>query len=171
MSVSLNTRLVPTDERYIEGFNAVVGAVARVRLYIGLVDSPPLAESAAFIRHILAGEGAQVLVITAADVVVGWCDVVRQQREGFRHVGQLGMGLLPDYRGRGLARPLAVATLDAARRLGIERVELEVFASNTRAIALYENLGFAAEGVKVRARKLDGAYDDEVFMCLLFDHG
>jgi RimJ/RimL family protein N-acetyltransferase len=43
-----------------------------------------------------------------------------------------------------------------------------VFASNTRAFALYERLGFVREGLKRRARKLDGGYDDDVLMALLF---
>jgi hypothetical protein len=39
-----------------------------------------------------------------------------------------------------------------------------VFASNTRAIRLYERLGFVHEGVRHRARKIDGAYDDNVMI-------
>jgi ribosomal protein S18 acetylase RimI-like enzyme len=77
------------------------------------------------------------------------------------------MGLLPDYRERGLGRRLVAEALRAARQAGIERVELEVFASNERAIAFYRALGFVTEGVKRRARKLDGQYDDNVFMALV----
>lgn len=47
---------------------------------------------------------------------------------------------------------------------GMERIELEVFASNARAIRLYERLGFVTEGVKRGARKLDGVYEDNVLM-------
>ena len=46
-------------------------------------------------------------------------------------------------------------------------MELEVFASNKRAIAFYEAAGFVIEGIKTRARKLDGQYDDNVFMALV----
>ena len=42
-----------------------------------------------------------------------------------------------------------------------------MFASNAHALALYEKLGFAREGVRKRARKLDGEYDDVVIMALL----
>jgi RimJ/RimL family protein N-acetyltransferase len=49
----------------------------------------------------------------------------------------------------------------------MERIELDVFASNKAAIALYLKLGFVTEGVKRRARKLDGEYDDNVFMALI----
>jgi ribosomal protein S18 acetylase RimI-like enzyme len=100
---------------------------------------------------------------------VGWCDIVRNPYEGFRHVGRLGMGLLPDYRRRGVGRQLAGQAIEAARQIGIERIELEVFASNTVAIALYRALGFVTEGTKRRARKLDGEYDDNVVMALFGD--
>jgi RimJ/RimL family protein N-acetyltransferase len=61
------------------------------------------------------------------------------------------------------------AGIEAARRLGMERIELEVFASNTRAIALYERVGFVREGLKRRVRKIDGRYDDDVLMAVVFD--
>ena len=59
-----------------------------------------------------------------------------------------------------------IATLQGAREKGLERVELEVFASNRPAIRLYESLGFVVEGIKRRGRKLDGAYDDVLEMTL-----
>jgi ribosomal protein S18 acetylase RimI-like enzyme len=119
------------------------------------------------VNEILAGAGVQLLAITPKSEVVGWCDIIWNPLEGLRHTGRLGMGLLPEYRGMGLGKRLAVDTIRSAREVGIERVELEVFASNVRAVALYRSLGFAIEGVKVRARKLDGVYDDIVLMALL----
>jgi len=50
---------------------------------------------------------------------------------------------------------------------GLTRVELEVFASNTAAISLYTKCGFEREGVKRRARYIDGKYDDIILMALL----
>ena len=159
-------RIVPMEERYIEAFRATLDTVARERRYVGLVEAPSLESTQAFGRRILEGAGVQLLAVTPADEVVGWCDIIQYSLEGFRHTGRLGMGLLAAYRGRGLGRRLAVETIAAARRAGIERVELEVFASNGPAIALYRNLGFVTEGVKRRARKLDGEYDDSVMMAL-----
>ncbi len=160
-------RIVPTGEQYAESFNAVVDAVARERRYIGFVEGPSLESTREFIRSILGGAGVQLLAVNPNDMVVGWCDILRNPHEGFRHVGRLGMGLLPDYRGRGLGRQLVARAVRAARQAGIERIELEVFASNERAIALYRALGFVTEGIKRRARKLVGQYEDNVFMALL----
>ena len=165
-----DVQVVPTAEQYVDGFNAAVDIVARERRYIGFVEGPSVESSRKFVRRILDGAGIQMLAVTSSGSVVGWCDVIRNPNEGFRHVGNLGMGLLPEYRGRGLGKELAVQTIQAARKAGIERIELQVFASNRPAIALYEALGFITEGVKRRARKLDGVYDDNVFMALLDEH-
>jgi len=164
---SSDIRIVPAAEQYITGFNYCVGVVARERKYIAKVDAPPLSLSASFVHMLLAGGGVQMLAVNAKNDVVGWCDIVRDQREGYTHRGTMGMGLLPDYRGRGLGEKLLRATIDAAVKMGIERVELEVYPSNQRAIRLYEKLGFRLEGTKHKARKLDGKYEDDRFMALI----
>jgi ribosomal protein S18 acetylase RimI-like enzyme len=166
-----DVQVIPTAEQYAEGFNAAVDVVARERRYIGLVEGPSIESTRKFVRTILEGGGVQMLAVTPGGVVVGWCDIMRNPNEGFRHGGRLGMGLIPEYRGRGWGRELAVQTIRAARKAGMERIELEVFASNKPAIALYRSLGFVVEGIKRRARKLDGEHDDNVFMALLDELG
>jgi RimJ/RimL family protein N-acetyltransferase len=159
-------QVVPTGEEHVAGFQACVDAVARERRYLGFTEGPPLPVSQEFVRNVLAGGGVHIVAIDSAGKVVGWCDIVRDSREGFRHGGQLGIGLLPEFRGRGLGRTLARTALDAGWERGLERVALLVFASNERAISLYQRLGFAHEGVRRRARKLDGVYDDEMLMAV-----
>ena len=80
--------------------------------------------------------------------------------------GTLGMGVRKDFRRLGIGTRLLEQTLGGSREMGLERIALEVFASNTAAIKLYEKAGFAIEGVKKKARKLDGEYDDLVDMAL-----
>ena len=46
-------------------------------------------------------------------------------------------------------------------------IELEVFFSNKRAAALYEKVGFQIEGRKLKARSVDGNYDDFIIMSIL----
>ena len=66
-------------------------------------------------------------------------------------------------------RFLIKATIEAARAKGVTRVELETFASNPRAIHVFELLGFSTEGIKRRARVLDDQEDDLVCMALLLN--
>jgi RimJ/RimL family protein N-acetyltransferase len=165
--MSDDIRIVPTGEPHVEGLQRCIDAVARERRWIGFLEGPPIPQTRAFVETILRGAGVQFVALNAGEEVVGWCDIVRLDQETFRHGWRLGMGVLQEYRGRGVGRRLAEAAIAAAKAQGAERIELEVLASNTRAIALYEKLGFVREGVKRRARKLDGEYDDVVIMALL----
>ena len=165
--IAVTVHIVAATEQHMDGFHAALDAVARERRFIGLTRAFPLPATATFVRQMLASGGIQLVAVTPAGEVVGWCDVERLQLEGFRHVGRLGMGLLQPYRRQGIGRRLAETAIGAARAAGIERIELEVFASNTGAIRLYEQLGFVREGVKAQARKLDGHSDDIVQMALI----
>jgi len=84
-------------------------------------------------------------------------------------MGWLQMGVHKEYRGQGIGGTLLDQALQEAKKRGLERVELGVFASNLAAIHLYQNYDFQIEGRKKRARKLDGSYDDIVDMALLFE--
>lgn len=157
-------RIIPTTDAHVEGFHQCVDMVARERRYLGFVEGPPLAQSRAFVEMLLAGGGVHFVAVDSNETVVGWCDIVRVGLAGFTHTGRLGMGLVPAAREQGHGSTLAQVAIAAAVAQGMERIELEVFASNTRAIRLYERLGFVTEGVKRDARKLDGVYDDNVLM-------
>src|SRR5262249_6940710 len=101
--------------------------------------------------------------------VMGWCEALPKPLPIHRHVGVLGMGLLPAFRGQGLGRLLLERTLEAGRGNGLSRVELTVREDNPGAIALYQKVGFAAEGVQRNAFKVDGCYHNLIMMAVLFE--
>ena len=75
-------RFLPTREDLAAGFHSVLDTVARERRYIGFIVAPPLEEIARFVRQIAQGElGIQLLAVTDNDVVVGWCDIMRNPHE------------------------------------------------------------------------------------------
>ena len=162
-----DVRIVPSASRYLESFRETLDTVARERHFLVLLEAPPMPAVVQFVAGLLRDGGVQVFAVTSQERVVGWCDIARHQREGYRHGGLLGIGLLAAYRRRGIGAKLALAAIDEARQVGIERIELEVLASNQNAIRLYRQLGFVPEGLKRRARLLDGHYEDKVFMALL----
>jgi RimJ/RimL family protein N-acetyltransferase len=98
--------------------------------------------------------------------VVAALSFTTQSRFRLRHRGRLGIGVQASYRGVGVGETLLRALLGwAAVEPELERVELSVFAHNTRAINLYRNLGFVEEARLARAFKLaDGGYYDDVMM-------
>ena len=84
------------------------------------------------------------------------------------HARVLGIGILPDWQGRGVGRRLMARLLDWADNWGhVLRVELMVHADNERAMALYRSLGFVEEG-RHRAYALkNGRYVDSFSMARL----
>ncbi len=153
-------------EEHIDSFRVCLDAVSKERRYLALTEAPPADAVREFIRSAIARRVPQFVALDRKQVI-GWCDIFPHEKESFAHVGRLGMGVLPKYRRRGIGRRLAEKTIARAKRNGQERIELEVYASNNSAIALYKSLGFALEGVKKKGRKLDGIYDDVVVMGLL----
>jgi RimJ/RimL family protein N-acetyltransferase len=150
----------------LESFWRCLDAVARERRYLALTAAPPLAAARAFLENARAQGMIQTVAVSGTEVV-GWCDVIPKPYEGHAHTGELGMGLLPAWRGRGLGARLLDETLHAGFAQGLSRIELEVYASNLPAIALYERRGFAHEGRKRRGRVLDGRSEDILCMALL----
>ena len=151
-----------------DAVSACVDAVSRERRYLGNTSGFSAEQTRAFIASLADSGGIQIVVVADARIV-GWCDVTPLPFEGMRHVGRLGMGLLPSFRGQGLGRRLVREALSQVFAKNIRRVELEVFASNKIAVGLYEREGFVIEGRKRRARFLDGAEDDILVMGCLRD--
>jgi len=82
-----------------------------------------------------------------------------------KHVCSLGISIMHGYQGRGVGRALMNACLDYADHwANYARVELTVHADNTRAIKLYESLGFQHEGRLRDFSFREGGYVDALFM-------
>ena len=62
------------------------------------------------------------------------------------HINNLA--IRPRYRGRGIGMALMQRVIEEARALGAPRATLEVRASNTAALRLYERLGFYVAGTR-----------------------
>jgi ribosomal protein S18 acetylase RimI-like enzyme len=94
--------------------------------------------------------------------------VTAKTRPVYAHVGVLGMGVLPQFRGQGIGTRIIASALGAARDYGFSRVELAVRQNNENAIELYKKVSFLNEGLQRNAVKLDGVYENVVLMALLF---
>jgi RimJ/RimL family protein N-acetyltransferase len=80
-------------------------------------------------------------------------------------VGDLGMAVLPTWRGKGVGSALLQACIDWGRREQIHKIELRVWPHNAPAIALYEKFGFEREGnLKRHYRRRNG----ELWDCLIY---
>lgn len=85
-----------------------------------------------------------------------------------RHVMMLGISVAPAAQGQGVGSALMQALLDYADRWAhVLRLELDVFADNARAIALYRKFGFVHEGTHRAYALRDGQYVDSLSMARL----
>ena len=157
----------PIAEEHIAGFREAVDFVARERKYLSFLEAPSLEATRAFVLNNIERGHPQFVVVNEG-VVVGWCDVIPNfSRPIYRHSGVMGMGLLPEFRGRGIGRLLLRRTVDAAFDFGLTRIELMVREDNGNAIALYEKAGFVIEGHHRNAVLIEGVYQNKISMALL----
>jgi RimJ/RimL family protein N-acetyltransferase len=94
-------------------------------------------------------------------------------RRRIAHHGSFGIGVDEQWRGRGIGAALIESLLDwAAAHPVLEKVTLGAFATNERALALYQRLGFVEEGRTVLfVRQGPGDYVDDINMCIFVKPG
>lgn len=104
----------------------------------------------------------------ADGVLVGHAQFAYDWQAGTARLARIAIA--PAARGRGLARPMLRQMIDSAwADPAIVRIELNVYAQNSRAIGLYTALGFATEGVRRRSVRVGDALWDTVMMAMLRD--
>ncbi len=97
--------------------------------------------------------GSQNRVAVVAGEVVGASYLRANQQGGGAHVANAAFVTATAWQGRGVARTLAQDALEQARRLGFTAIQFNfVVATNTRAVALWQSLGFEIVG------RLPGAF-------------
>ncbi len=161
----MNAAIRRIQEVDIEGYRAALNSVASERDYLLMLEAPPLESVASFVRTNIERDYAQYVAVVESEIV-GWADIIPDERETLKHIGGLGMGIRRDHRRKGIGQALLQNVVAHSFKMGLTRLELEVFANNAAAIALYEKHGFEREGTKRNARRIDGRYLDAHIMAL-----
>ena len=110
--------------------------------------------------------GQIVLLAEASGTIIGNISFENGPHRRIAHRGTLGIAVVKPWRGQGVGTTLLQALLNwATDNPLIEKVCLEVFATNHTAIRLYRKLGFVEEGVRAKDIKIGpGQYVDTVAM-------
>lgn len=104
------------------------------------------------------------LVAVAGGDVVGHLAITREEHPATRHIASLGLGVLAEWRGRGIGSTMIGDALAWARDVGVRKVILTVYPDNLPAVNLYRKFGFIEEGRFFRHSVRDGEYRDEILM-------
>ncbi len=123
---------------------------------------------AAAIRELAGSRNSCFLVGRLDDHLVGALMAQGGHLRRSRHVARVEIFVAQPARGLGVGRALMDAVVDWARsNPEVQKLALNVFADNTRAIGLYERVGFEVEGRRVREYRLgDGTWRDDLMMSM-----
>ena len=110
-----------------------------------------------------------LLIAVIQHRIVGLLFFVGGTKKKNAHTGELGVSVNPEFQGLGIGRQLITSLIQwAENNPAIEKIFLNVFATNEKAIHLYKHLGFAEEGRFIRAVKQpDGEYVDVLQMYIM----
>ncbi|MCL2843378.1 MAG: GNAT family N-acetyltransferase [Oscillospiraceae bacterium] len=137
-------QFVKPETRYIQSYWEAVDTVCKERIYLASSEGFPLESTIEFVESCIDKHIPQLFVIeTATDRCVGWCDAQPKSAT----IGYLGTGLLSEYREQGIGRQLIQEIITLSKNYGYHRLELDVRSSNTRAIHVYQQLGFVITNV------------------------
>ncbi len=148
----------------------LTGLVGAIREAIGsgeYVDAESVADvvdsEGVLLRHNEL-EARIFFVATVNGEVVGWVHLKNVQLDKLSHTAELTVGVLEEYRGRGIGSHLLERGLEWASKQGLERIYNSVPATNETAIAFLKNRGWGEEARRKDHYKMDGEYVDEVMM-------
>ena len=120
--------------------------------------------------HERFGESAAPGVMLVADPVGRMGLLGNVGVRGHDGVGDLGMMVAADWRGRGVGSALLSAAVRWAEDSQLHKIALHVWPHNERARALYRRFGFAEEGhLRRHYRRRNGELWDAVVMGLVLD--
>lgn len=110
--------------------------------------------------------GLWLIAENSASEIVGEIDITIKNLRRVKHNGFLTIGLIPQYRGLGLGSQLMEQALLWSKQQGLKRIELSVFANNTKAINLYRKYGFLLEGLRKNFLYHDdnNSFEDDILM-------
>ena len=125
-----------------------------------------VAQERSWINRPLQEASTLILIATLDSQIIGLLDFTAKPKKKIAHTGEFGVSVHPDHRRAGVGRALIQTLLAwANENTQIEKVILNVFASNRDAISLYKALGFVEECRQINAIKQpSGEYIDLIQM-------
>jgi RimJ/RimL family protein N-acetyltransferase len=130
-------------------------------------EFPPTVEAEqAWIQEHVDHPGKLLLLADVDGTIIGNVTFEAGAFRRISHRGNLGISVAKQWRGRGVGTALLVSLLEwATENSDIEKVCLDVFATNATAIGLYQKLGFIEEGRRINDIKRGADdYVDTVMM-------
>lgn len=119
----------------------------------------------AFERSVDNIAGYLLLVVQAEGQIVGHLRLFAEwYGNRGRHVGDIGIVLLPEWRGHHIGTTMLHYAVDWAKQVRFEKLTATVIATNERALNLFRNFEFVQEGYRSQQLKIGQEYYDEILL-------
>ncbi|MGN0266192.1 MAG: GNAT family N-acetyltransferase [Lachnospiraceae bacterium] len=125
-----------------------------------------LPEIESFIQDSVNGKDF-LLVAETDNRLVGYISAQKGRLNRIAHSAYIVVGILMDYRGKGIGTEFFTRLNDWAEEENVTRLELTVICENKIAKHLYTKNGFQIEGIKRKSVCVNGEYLDEYYMAKL----
>jgi GNAT superfamily N-acetyltransferase len=127
------------DEKKFHEFFLAVPAAERMFIKHRVTEPEVIHD---WCRNIDLGRNLPLLAILGGKIA--GVATLHQQLGGWkRHIGRVSVLVLPQFRGRGLARAMVAEIVGLARSLGLEKVEAEFIGSQEAAVKMFALMGFS----------------------------
>ncbi|KPB03930.1 GNAT family N-acetyltransferase [Bacillus sp. CHD6a] len=119
------------------------------------------------IEQINTKKNSTIFVAEKNGKLVGYLFVIGGSAKRTKHTAYLVIGILQEYRGKGIGTNLFDHATCWAKTHNISRLELTVVTANEAGVALYQKSGFDVEGTKRNSLIINDRAYDEYYMSKL----
>ncbi|MCS0543578.1 GNAT family N-acetyltransferase, partial [Aeromonas veronii] len=119
------------------------------------------------IERICSEDNSTILVAEEKGQLIGYIMAIGGNARRNKHSVYIVVGILKDFRGKGVGVNLFEELEKWALTHKIHRLELTVVTRNVAGLALYQKMGFEIEGTKRDSLLIDGEFVDEYYMSKL----
>jgi RimJ/RimL family protein N-acetyltransferase len=123
-----------------------------------------------FIRARVNSDINLFIIAEVEGKIIGSCILSGTNLKREKHKVDLNISIQKEYWGIGIGKRLIEISIGWAKENNIEKIGLKVDTSNSRAVGLYEKLGFEVEGRLLKDKYMsDGSYRNSYLMGLILN--
>lgn len=119
------------------------------------------------LERIVQQANSTIFVAEEEEALVGYLIAIGGSVKRTKHSAYLVIGILEEYRGKGIGTTLFEKVTEWAGSHGISRLELTAVTQNEAGVELYKKSGFEIEGTKRNSLVIDGKPFNEYYMSKL----
>lgn len=165
-SEDLRYAIRPAHQADLSGLVGVIRQVAKDGAYIEAETVADIIDHEEILLRNNDVRSRMFFVATVDDEVIGWVHLDLPETEKLKHTAVLTVGVLDEYRDRGLGAALLSRGVEWARDRDYEKLYNSAPSTNEDAIGFLEAHGWKTEATRKNHYKINDHYVDEVMMAV-----